>query len=444
MTGGHAVLISGARVLPAIVGVEKGWDFREIGVFTKAKSDELRAVFQACRRYFVTALIFSLAINLLFLAGPLYMLQVYDRVISSASHVTLVMLTLALLLAFIALAGLDFVRARILTRASVRLDRLLAGRVLAATVENSVKGAPPTSQPLRDFDTFRQFVTGAGIHAVFDLPWAPIYIFVIFLLHPLLGLFALASAIVLVCLAVLGQWRVQGPIAEASATAARNYAFTDMSLRNAEVVQAMGMMPGLIRRWGRDRGLALERQVTASDRAASNASIVRFLRLSMQSLILGLGAYLVIERVATVGAMFAATILLGRALQPVEQIVGSWRNMISARGAFQRIKTLLAANPERDPALALPRPAGRLAVEGLVYGIPRSPEPDPARHLVSARCRRDTRRDRAVGRGQIDARAPDRRRARALRRRGAARRRRRLDLAAGIARPLSRLSAAGH
>jgi len=148
-----------------------------------------------------------------------------------------------------------------------------------------------------------------------------------------------------------------------------------MSLRNAEVVQAMGMMPGLVRRWGRDRGLALERQVTASDRAVSNASIVRFLRLSMQSLILGLGAYLVIERVATVGAMFAATILLGRALQPVEQIVGSWRNMISARGSFQRIKTLLAANPERDPALALPRPAGRLAVEGLVYGIPRAPSP---------------------------------------------------------------------
>jgi len=344
-------------------------------MFTKPKSHELRGVFHGCRGYFLTALIFSLGINLLYLAGPLYMLQIYDRVISSASHVTLVMLTLALLLAFIALAGLDFVRARILTRASVRLDRLLAGRVLAATVENSAKGVPPTSQPLRDFDRFRQFVTGAGIHAVFDLPWAPIYIFVIFLLHPLLGLFALASAIVLVCLAVLGQWRVQGPMAESSAASARNYAFTDMSLRNAEVVQAMGMMPGLVRRWGRDRGLALERQVTASDRAVSNASIVRFLRLSMQSLILGLGAYLVIERVATVGAMFAATILLGRALQPVEQIVGSWRNMISARGSFQRIKTLLAANPERDPALALPRPAGRLAVEGLVYGIPRAPSP---------------------------------------------------------------------
>ena len=139
------------------------------------------------------------------------MLQVYDRVISSASHVTLVMLTIVLLVALIALAGLDVVRARVLTRASVRLDRLLAGRVLAATMESSAKGAPPTSQTLRDFDTFRQFVTGAGIHAVFDLPWAPIYIFVIFLLHPLLGAFALASAIMLVALAVVRPMARAGP-----------------------------------------------------------------------------------------------------------------------------------------------------------------------------------------------------------------------------------------
>ena len=262
------------------------------------------------------------------------------------------------------------VRARVLTRASVRLDRLLAGRVLAATMDGAIKGAPPSSQMLRDFDNFRQFITGSGIHAVFDLPWAPIYILVIFLLHPLLGLFALVSAIALVGLAVFGQWRVQGPIAEATETASRNYAFTDMSLRNAEVVQAMGMMPGLLKRWNRDRSRAIERQVFASDRAATSTSVIRFLRLSMQSLILGLGAYLVIERLITIGAMFAATILLGRALQPVEQIVGSWRGMISARGAFERVKALLAGNPVRDPALALPRPAGRLSVEGLVYAPP--------------------------------------------------------------------------
>src|SRR5262245_47309855 len=336
---------------------------------------ELPDALRACRKYFVTALIFSLAINLLYLAGPLYMLQVYDRVINSASHVTLLMLTIVLLVAFSALAGLDVVRARVLTRASIRLDRLLAGRVLAATMDGAIRGGPPTSQTLRDFDSYRQFVTGAGIHAIFDMPWAPIYILVIFILHPYLGLFAFVSSITLIALAVLGQWRIQGPMAESSATASRNYAFTDMSLRNAEVVQAMGMMPGLLQRWDRDRSRAIKRQVIASDRAASNASLVRFLRLSMQSLILGLGAYLVIERLITVGAMFAASILLSRALQPVEQIVGSWRNMISARAASGRVKALLAGNLMRDRALALPRPAGRLSVEALVYGMPGSPSP---------------------------------------------------------------------
>jgi ATP-binding cassette, subfamily C, type I secretion system permease/ATPase len=328
-------------------------------------SNELRGIFHGCRRYFATALIFSLGINLLYLAAPLYMLQLYDRVISSASHVTLVMLTIVLIFALLSLAGLDFMRSRVLARAGVRLDQQMAGRVLAATVETSAKGATPTAQNLRDFDSFRGFVTGSGMSAVFDLPWAPIYIFVIFLLHPLLGAFALGSAIILIALAILGQWRVREPLAEANQQASRNYAFTDMSLRNAEVLRAMGMMGGLLKRWTSDRNQALERHVAANDRAANNASMVRFLRMSMQSLILGLGAYLVIDRVVTVGVMFAASILLGRALAPVEQMVGGWRNMLSARNAFQRIKALLTAFPKADPMFELLQPDGQLSVEGL-------------------------------------------------------------------------------
>ena len=277
----------------------------------KPKLDELGGVLQACRSYFVTALIFSLAINLLYLASPLYMLQVYDRVVSSASQVTLVMLTILLLMTLAALASLDSVRARLLTRASIRIDRLLASRVVTATVEVAARGGAARSQPLRDFDTFRQFITGSGIHAVFDLPWAPIYIGVIFMLHPLLGSFALGCAIVLVLMALLNEHLIKIPLAGANEAATRNYAFTDMSLRNAEVVQAMGMMPGLLQRWSRDRNLVLERQSFASDRAATTSSIIRFLRLAMQSMILGLGAYLVIEHVTTVGSMFAASILLG-------------------------------------------------------------------------------------------------------------------------------------
>ncbi|WMT72029.1 type I secretion system permease/ATPase [Bradyrhizobium sp. Ash2021] len=339
------------------------------------RPDELRRLLESCQSYFVTAAIFSLAINLLYLAGPLYMLQVYDRVISSASEITLLMLTIALLIAFMALAGLDAVRARVLTRASIRLDQKIATRVMTAIIDRSASAGGARSQLLRDFDTFRQFVTGAGIHAIFDLPWAPIYIAVIFVLHPFLGAFALGCCIVLVLMALFNEWLVKLPLTEAGEAASRSYSFTEMSLRNTEVVRAMGMTEGLLRRWSRDRNRMLERQVSASDRAATMQSLIRFLRLAMQSMILGLGAYLVIERLATVGAMFAASILLGRALQPVEQIVGSWRNLVSARGAFLRIRELLSANPERDAGLTLPRPKGQLSVEGLTYVPPLSSKP---------------------------------------------------------------------
>jgi ATP-binding cassette, subfamily C, type I secretion system permease/ATPase len=339
------------------------------------RTDELRRLLQTARSYFLTAAMFSLAINLLYLAGPLYMLQVYDRVISSASEVTLVMLTIALLLAFMALAGLDAVRARVLTRASIRLDQKIASRVMTAIIDRSASAGGARSQLLRDFDTFRQFITGMGIHAIFDLPWAPIYIGVIFVLHPALGAFALGCSVLLVLMALFNEWIVKPPLTESGEAASRNYSFTEMSLRNTEVVRAMGMTDGLLKRWGRDRNRMLERQVTASDRAATMQSVIRFLRLSMQSLILGLGAYLVIERLATVGAMFAASILLGRALQPVEQIVGSWRNLVSARSAFLRVRELLSTNPPRQTSLSLPRPDGRLAVEALTFVPPLTNKP---------------------------------------------------------------------
>ena len=255
-------------------------------------SDEFPRLLAQCRGYFVTAAIFSLGINLLYLAGPLYMLQVYDRVISSASEITLVMLTIALLMAFLALAGLDVVRARVLTRASIRLDQRIAARVVAAIIDRPANMTGARSQLLRDFDAFRQFVTGMGIHAIFDLPWAPICIAVIFVLHPALGAFALGSAILLIVMALINEWVVRRPITESNEAASRNYSFTEMSLRNTEVVRAMGMTDGLLKRWGRDRIRMIERQVVASDRAATLQSIIRFLRLSMQPIILGLALQL--------------------------------------------------------------------------------------------------------------------------------------------------------
>lgn len=342
---------------------------------SRNKPDEVRDILKTCRSYFLSVGVFSLAINLLYLASPLYMLQVYDRVISSASIVTLVMLTVALLIAFSALAGLDVVRAQVLTRASIRLDRLMAGRVVMAILDSASVMGGARSQLLRDFDTFRQFITGMGIHAMFDLPWAPLYLLVIFMLHPLLGAFSLGSAVLLVLMALINERLVRPPINESNDAASRNYAFTEMSLRNAEVVQAMGMTEGLLRRWSRDRVRMIGRQVTASDRAAIMSSLIRFLRLAMQSLILGLGAFLVIERSITVGSMFAASILLGRALQPVEQIVGSWRALVSARDAYVRVRELLIANPLRSGRLELPRPVGHVSVEGVTFAPPRSNKP---------------------------------------------------------------------
>ncbi|RWI19337.1 MAG: type I secretion system permease/ATPase [Mesorhizobium sp.] len=329
----------------------------------------VREALGACRRYFLFAAVFSLAINLLYLASPLYMLQIYDRVVTSGSETTLVMLTLVLLAAFLALAGLDLVRAAILTRASARLDRLLSARILAASVETPSQGASP-SQPIRDFDTFRQVITGSGIHALFDLPWSPIYIGIIFLLHPWLGFFALGSSLLLIAMAVLNEYIVRAPLKQANDLATANYNFTEMSLRNAEVIRAMGMIDGLVRRWGRDRGLALGQQGRASDRAAVMSGLIRFLRLTMQSLILGLGAYLVIERQITGGSMFAASLLLGRGLQPVEQIVGLWRSLILARAALGRVERLLDGGAQGERSFNLPKPSGKVAVEQLSFAIP--------------------------------------------------------------------------
>lgn len=333
------------------------------------KSKIVKDALLACRHYFLVAAGFSLAINLLYLAAPLYMLQVYDRVVTSGSETTLMMLTIVLLAAFLALAGLDLVRARILTRASARLDRLLSAKVVAASLEASSPGSS-LSQPIRDFDTFRQVITGSGIHAVLDLPWSPIYIAIIFLLHPWLGFFALGSSLLLIAMAVSNEFLVRGPLKQANDVATANYAFTEMSLRNAEVVRAMGMIDGLIRRWERDRNLALRRQADASDRAALMSGLIRFLRLTMQSLILGLGAYLVIERQTSAGSIFAASLLLGRGLQPVEQIVGVWRSLVLARGALARVRKLVEGDTRNDRSFNLPKPTGKISVEQVSYALP--------------------------------------------------------------------------
>jgi ATP-binding cassette subfamily C protein len=239
-------------------------------------------------------------------------------------------------------------------------------------VVNQANAKPEASrsQALRDFDTFRQFITGNALYALCDAPWAPIYIAVITLLHPLLGAMALGFALILLALALVNERLISASLVEAGEAGSRSYAFAETSLRNSHVIEAMGMLGGLVERWRRDRNFMLIAQAKASDRGASLQSLIRFLRLSMQSLMLGAGAYLVIERLATPGIMFAGMLLLARALMPIEQSVGTWRQFVSARTAYRRIEALLQGNPPRPATIKLPRPKGELAVQGASFYLP--------------------------------------------------------------------------
>lgn len=338
---------------------------------SRSPYSEMQLAVRRCYPYFLPAALFSAGVNILYLASPLYLLQVYDRVVSSGSVPTLIMLTLALLLALSAMAALDHARARILIRAGLRLDRLLSERVIAAMVRqaNALPGMAK-SQALRDLDTFRQFMTGSSFYALFDAPWAPLYIIVIALLHPLLGAMAVVFALILLALALVNERMTGRLLGEAGEAASRNYAFTEATLRNSHAIEAMGMLGGLLGRWSHDRFGMLAAQARASDRAAALLSLIRFLRLAMQSLILGAGAYLVIQRDATGGIMFAGMFLLARALQPVDQAVAGWRQLVSARTAYRRLDRLLSAHPPLPSTLSLPRPTGRLAAQGASLVLP--------------------------------------------------------------------------
>ena len=250
-------------------------------------------------------------------------------------------------------------------------------------------------------------------------------------------------ALLLVLMALINERLVRPPMNESNEAASRNYAFTEMSLRNAEVVQAMGMIEGLLRRWGRDRVRMIGRQVTASDRAAVMSSLIRFLRLAMQSLILGLGAYLVIEHSITVGAMFASSILLGRALQPVEQIVGSWRGLVSARECLSpRARSAGGQSAARKPSRTAAAGGPRLG-RGPDLSPAAQQQADSERRLIPHRARRGDRDHRTLGRRKIHAGAQHRRRAQTQCGSGAPGRRRYRNLAASGARPTCRLSSPG-
>lgn len=341
-----------------------------------SKRTELGAVLYDFRRTFYALGAFSFVINLLMLMPSIYMLQVYDRVLASQNETTLLMLTLMTLGLFALMEALEYTRSAVLIRVGNQLDMRLNNRVFTAAFEKNLRraGGNP-GQTIHDLTSVRQFLTGNGLFAFFDAPWTPIYLAVCFMFHPMLGLIVLFGAVVLFCLAWVTEVATRKPLAEANQASIASGAFANNNLRNAEVIEAMGMLPAIRGKWFVHHSRILAMQTLASDRAAKINTITKFIRISLQSLILGAGALLVIEGKLTPGMMIACSILMGRALQPVELAIGTWKQLIGARAAYARLDELLTEHPPRGSSMSLPVPQGQVVVENVIAAPPGAQAP---------------------------------------------------------------------
>jgi len=343
--------------------------------------NEISQALLGFREAFRTIGSFSAIVNLLLLAPSLYMLQIYDRVLASRNETTLLMLTLMMLAAYLFMSTLELVRSFMLIRLGAKLDMHLNRRVYTAAFEQNLKRAGSNAgQALQDLANIRQFLTGNGLFAFLDAPWFPIYLLVIFLFSPYLGLFALGGTVLLIGLAYVNESVSKKPLAEANSMAVSAGQLATNNLRNAEVIEAMGMLPNLMQRWFKLHGRFIRLQGEASEKAGIIGALTKFSRVSMQSLILGFGALLVLEGKITPGMMIVASILMGRVLSPVEQLINVWKNWSSTRSAYQRLTELLAANPPRGEGMSLPKPLGQVSIEA-VTALPPGAEAPSIKNL---------------------------------------------------------------
>ena len=325
-----------------------------------------QSAIQACRRHLLYAFLFSALLNLLFIAPMLYMLQVYDRVIPTGGKTTLLFITFVLLFALITLALLDSVRMRLLARASVRLDRVMSGAIIEATLKRpEISSQRLAKQALREFDILRQVITGPAIVSMFDSPWVPVYVLVAFLIHPWIGVLALVGAGLSLFLAWNNEKATNQPLQRANEAAGRAYSTYESTVAAAETVRALGARTALVNGHVADRQNMLVLQTEASLGSSRIAAVSKFLRLALQSLALGLGALLAIEAKVSPGAVFAASFIVGRALAPIDQLVASWRSIVQGRGAISTLRDLFEETPPDVALTKLPPPGGRLQVEGL-------------------------------------------------------------------------------
>ncbi len=341
----------------------------------QARPNPLSEALRQCRRGLFAVVFFSFAINMLLLTAPLYMLQIFDRVLTSRSVNTLLYLTLVAAFAFLILWGLEIVRGRVMVSLGTWLDRRIGGVVLAASLGAGLGQRTSSIQPVRDIGMVRSFLTGPGLFPILDAPWTPMFLGVVFLLHPLLGWIGLSGAILLFMFALANDLATRGPLVRASQISSGAFDEAQAAARNADVIEAMGMMPNVVSRWTRMIDGSLVEQARASRISGLITASSKFVRQSLQIAILGVGAWLVLGNELSPGGMIAGSILIARALAPVEQAIGSWRNAIGAREAYKRVKRLLGVAAPPDEAEPLPAPQGSVSAEGVSFAYPGEKEP---------------------------------------------------------------------
>ena len=320
---------------------------------------------------FATVVAFSFFINMLLLVSPLYMLQIYDRVITSRNVTTLLSLTVLAAILIGVYAALETLRSRLLVRAGLLIDQKIAEPVFNAVHRGNLRQPGANhAQALRDVDTVREFLTGAGLIALCDAPWFPLFVFAAFLLNPWFGLIALGASAITLSLTLLNEIATKKSLNAASQAATTANQTAQSLSRNTEVLQAMGMLRAVKTSWAQHHRSTLTLQALASDRAGVIVAGTKFSRIFMQTAILGVGAYLVIQRELSAGQMIAASILIGRAMQPIEVVVGNWKGFVAARSAFGRIRGLLSLAGVEPERMSLPRPEGALQIADLITAAP--------------------------------------------------------------------------
>uniref|UniRef100_Q3ASL4 Type I secretion system ATPase, PrtD n=1 Tax=Chlorobium chlorochromatii (strain CaD3) TaxID=340177 RepID=Q3ASL4_CHLCH len=319
---------------------------------------------------------FSIVVNVLVLAPSVYMMEVYDRVVNSRSHNTLLMLTLLVVGAYLLLEALEWVRRQIMQSAALQLDGKLREEVFSAIFAARLQNIPSAgAQALRDLKSIREFLPSQALLAMVDTPLALLVLILLFLMAPLFGWFSVAGAVVQFGIGFFNERRIRKPLQEANRSAMVAQGYADGVIRNAQVIESMGMLPHIHRRWMERQQEFLVNQATASDHAGTNAALSKLLQSLLSSLLLGVGCWLTLKGEVFGSAMIVASILGGRVLAPLVQIIGSWRQVEGVMEAYHRLEAMLRELPMPQKGMPLPAPTGQLSVEGIIAGAPRSPMP---------------------------------------------------------------------